>query len=90
MFPVELLPLIEKFYRLYTKPVREHAKELLMGAILAIGKRTVTACLRVMGLDQEKQFQKYHRVLNRARWSAIKGGSILAGLLIKAFVLTGR
>ncbi len=40
-----------------------------MGAILAPGQRTVTARLGSMGLSQEKQFQKYHCVLNRAVWS---------------------
>ncbi len=28
----------------------------------------MTAILRVMGLATEKQFQNYHRVLNRAQW----------------------
>jgi hypothetical protein len=42
---------------------------LLFGAILlAIGKRTVTSVLRVMGMEMEQQvhFQTYHRALNRA------------------------
>ena len=43
---------------------------LVVGAILAPGKRTITSLLRVMGLSQEKHFQNYHRVLNRSVWSA--------------------
>jgi hypothetical protein len=38
------------------------------GALLAPGKRTVTAILHVMGLSEEAHFQNYHRVLNRAQW----------------------
>lgn len=87
--PVELLGLIIEFGRLFSKRVEEQAKVLLIGAILATGKRTVTACLRVMGLSEEKQFQKYHRVLNRVRWSAIKGSRVLIGILIKTFAPRG-
>ena len=52
--PAELLPLIGEFALLFSKPVWEHAKVLLVGAMLATGKRTVTACLRVMRLSQEQ------------------------------------
>jgi hypothetical protein len=56
---------------------------------LAPGKRTVTAVLRVMGLSEEKQFQNYHRVLNRAQWSGLVVSRILLGLLVTAFVGLG-
>jgi hypothetical protein len=46
------------------------AQVLLLGAILAPGRRTVTAVLRSMGLSEERQFRTYHRVLNRAAWSS--------------------
>jgi hypothetical protein len=52
--PVELLPLMVEFATLFSKPMWEHTTVLLVGAILATGKRTVTACLRVMGLRQEQ------------------------------------
>jgi hypothetical protein len=65
--PAELLPLIVTFAPLFSKPVWESAQVLLAGAILDLGKRTVTACSRVTGKSQESHFQNYHRVLNRAR-----------------------
>jgi hypothetical protein len=65
--PAELMPLIVEFAPLFSKPVWNHARVLLYGAILAIGKRTVTSCLRIMGKSQEVHFQNYHRVLNRAQ-----------------------
>lgn len=80
--PAELLNLIVGFQPLFTKPTWQHAKVLLLGALLARGKRTVTACLRVVGLGQEQQFQKYHRVLNRANWDSFKAAQILLGLLV--------
>ncbi len=80
--PAELLNLIVVFAPLFTKPVWQHAKPLLLGAILAPGKRTVTACLRVVGLAKAKLFQTYHRVLNRARWSPRHASRILLGLIV--------
>lgn len=80
--PAELLELIVVFQPLFTKPVWEHVKVLVLGALLQRGKRTVTACLRVVGLSGEKAFQKYHRVLNRASWSAWQASRILLGLLL--------
>ena len=43
----------------------------------------------VVGLSQEKQYQRYHRVLNRARWSGLTVSQILLGLLVAAFVTIG-
>jgi len=70
--PVEPLPLIVELAPLLSKPVWEPAKTLIVGAILAIGKCDLTACMRVTVKNEEFQFQNYHRVLNQARWSAIE------------------
>src|SRR3712207_1014653 len=42
-----------------------------------------------MGLDREKRFHRYHRVLSRASWSSREAGRILLGLLLEAFVGEG-
>jgi hypothetical protein len=65
------------------------ANPLLVDTILALGKRTVTAVLRVMGKSADIHVQNYHRVLNSARWSSLEAGRILLGLLLNAFVLEG-
>lgn len=78
------------FCAVVSKPVYEHAKVLLVGAILSIGKRTLTACLRVCGKAQEAHFQNYHRLLNRACWSPIAASRILLNLLISTFAATGE
>jgi hypothetical protein len=59
---------------------------LITGAILSPGARTVTAALRVMGLEHAKDFSNYHEVLNRAQWSALLMSRILLSLLVRAFV----
>jgi hypothetical protein len=89
ILPPELLSLLGAFAPLFSRPVWEHAQVLLVGALLATGKRTVTACLRVMGLSQEMHFVNYHRVLNRARWSTLTASHILLRLLVITFAPQG-
>lgn len=55
--PKELAILLATFAPLLTKRVWHHGQVLLVGAILAPGKRPVTAVLRVMGLAHAKAFQ---------------------------------
>ncbi|HXG64402.1 MAG TPA: transposase [Blastocatellia bacterium] len=80
--PAELLSLIVVFAPLFAKPVFEHVQWLVLGAILAPGKRTVTACLRAVGLGHQQHFQNYHRVLNRDRWNPLLAARILLGLIV--------
>jgi hypothetical protein len=61
------------------------AQRLVMGTILAPGKRTVTAALRVMGLKDDVKFAQYHQVLNRAAWSPLDLAQRLLGLLVISF-----
>jgi hypothetical protein len=68
---------------------RRHAERLLIGAILAPGKRTVTSLLRIVGLSREWRFTNYHRVLNRAVWDARAAARLLLELLIATFAPTG-
>ena len=51
-----------------------------------VGHRTVASALRSMGLCHERQFQRYHRVLNRATWSSRALSHLLLMLLLRAFV----
>ncbi len=65
--PTVMIRVLVPFAPLFSKRVWQHAQVLLAGAILAPGTRTVSSALRAMGLNQEKRFHRYHRVLNRAR-----------------------
>jgi hypothetical protein len=85
----EYITILEAFAKLFSKRIWEHAKILLIGAILCPAERTVCAVLRVMGLCGEKHFQNYHRVLNRAVWSSREASRILLGLLMNAFARSG-
>ena len=87
--PTGFAEFIVAFAPLFSKRVFQSVQVLLVGAILATGKRTVTAVLRVMGLDQQTHFQTYHRVLNRAVWSSLAASRILLLLLVRAFAPEG-
>lgn len=84
--PRPIIQVLRQFETVFSERVWEWANVLLIGAILAPGKRTVTSVLRVMGLSQEAQFQNYHRVLNRAKWSSLALSPILLRLLVHTFV----
>lgn len=80
---------IAPFASLFTKPTWETAQTLLVGSLLAPGKRTVTAILSIVGLSQESGFVGYHRFLNRAKWSAVRASRVLLNELIRHYVPTG-
>ena len=77
------------FSDLFSKRAWPMVQVLLTGAILTAGPRTVSAVLHAMGLSQEKQLQKYHRVLSRVKWSALAASRRLLGLLVEAFAPEG-
>ena len=87
--PAELAFIILAFRPLFAQRVWGSAQVLLIGAILAPGKRTVTSVLRVMGLSDEPHFQNYHRALNRAVWNCRHAGLILLRMLLTTFVPSG-
>jgi hypothetical protein len=84
--PTAIIHVLRHCELIFSERVWEWAKVLLVGTILAPGKRTVTAALHVMGLSNDPQFQNYHRVLNRATWSSRHLSRILLRLLVRAFV----
>jgi hypothetical protein len=87
--PEAIILVLASFAPLFSHRVWPHAQLLLVGALLASGARTVTAALRVMGLSGERHCTTYHRVLNRATWSARQAGRILLGLLVTSLVPSG-
>ena len=87
--PTTMIRLLSPFAPLFSKRVWQHAQVLLARAILAPGRRTVSSALRAMGLDQQKRFHRYHRVLSRASWSSREASRVLLRLLMEAFVPEG-
>ena len=56
---------------------------LLVGAVLSPGIRTVAAALRVMGLSGDRNYARYHHVLNRAVWSPLQVSQVLLRMLLQ-------
>jgi DDE superfamily endonuclease len=87
--PIAFSSAIGVFAPVFSRPVWQHVKVLMTGAVLAPGQRTVTAILRIMGLSAAPNFQTYHRVLNRAVWSPLYASRLLLRLLVAVFVPKG-
>jgi hypothetical protein len=84
-----MITVVMAFAPLFSARMWGHVQVLLAGAILAPAQRTVTAALRVAGLEHVRQFHCYHRVLSRAEWSGLAVGRVLLGLLVATFAPTG-
>jgi hypothetical protein len=87
--PAEMVTIISVFAPLFSERIWQHAQVLIAGAILATGKRTVTAALRIVGKSEEQHFTNYHRVLNRAAWSSLAASRLLLMMLVKVFANDG-
>ena len=84
--PKEFSDTISVFAPLFSKKVFEHAKVLLMGAIVCVKARTVCSALRSVGLQDLKQFHKFHRVLSLSKWSSHKASRVLLDMLLNRFI----
>src|SRR6516225_11765627 len=87
--PAILGSLMANFRGFFTAPVWDHVLVLIAGAVLAPGKRTVSAALRVMGLGSEAGFARYHHVLSQARWSSRAVAQKLLAMILAAFLPSG-
>src|SRR5215510_14034281 len=87
--PITLSSAIGVLAPVFSRPVWQHVKVLLAGAVLAPGQRTVTAILRMMGRSAAPDLQTYHRVLNRAVWSPLTASRLLLRLLVAVFIPRG-
>ena len=83
ILPEPIMTLLIPFEPIFRRPTWLKAQILFIGAIIATGKRTVTAALRVMGVADDPHFSTYHQVLNRAVWSPRRLSEMLLALLMK-------
>ena len=87
--PERLLSRVVGFADLFTRPTWSNVLVLLAGAILAPGRRTVSATLRILGRECDPDFCTFHRILNRAAWSPRAAARQLVILLVKTLVPSG-
>lgn len=87
--PTPIIQVLQHFRPAFTRPTWSKALILLVGTMLARGRRTVTAALKQMGLHDERDFTLFHQVLNRASWSGLTLSRLLLQLLVSTFVAAG-
>ena len=89
VLPPRFAALIVAFAGLFHQSTWRYARQLLAGAILAPGARTVANALRVLGLAGARRWVNYHRALSRAAWSPRAASAVLLRLLVRAFAPAG-
>ena len=83
--PAEITAVLSVFQSLFTAPTWSKVPVLLVGTLLARGRRTVAAALRHLGRGADGDFSRYHHVLNRARWSRLAASRRVLRLVVKTF-----
>jgi hypothetical protein len=83
ILPGILRRLISPFAAAFTRPTFRRFTALMLGAVLTVGRRTVSNLLRTLGGLAPGHPSSYHRVFSRRRWSpwALAGG--LAGVILR-------
>ena len=87
--PITFISVIGVFAPVFSRPVWQHVKALLTGAVLAPGKRTVTAMLQIMGRSAAPDVQPDPRGLTRAVGSPLTARRLLLRLLVAVFPFRG-
>ncbi len=87
--PNPIITVLAPFQPLFTAPTWKKVVILVVGTLLARGRRTVTAALRQMGLQMDPHFSGFHQVLNRARWSPLEVSRRLLQVLVQTFMSAG-
>ncbi len=87
--PPSFVAWLAPFLTAFSRRTRPTVAALAVGAVLAVGPRTVTNCLRVLGLADHPSFTAFHRVLNRNAWSGLALARTLLLMVVATFVPSG-
>ena len=87
--PPSFVAWLAPFLAAFSRRTRSTTAALATGALLSVGPRTVTNCLRALGLADHPSFTAFHRVLNRNTWSGLALARTLLHMIVAAFVPTG-
>lgn len=87
--PTAIITVLDHFRPVFSEPTYQKVVELIIGTMLARGRRTIAGALRAMGKSDEQNWSKYHHVLNRARWSGLHASRLLLNLIVTTFTPVG-
>ena len=76
-------PLLMSLSIPFTEPTFNRIMVLLVGSVLAKGRRTVTSILWIMGKQAPGHMTDYHRVFSRAPWALLPLGKILVAAVME-------
>lgn len=76
-------PILMSLSVAFTQPTFQRILPLIVGAILAMGRRTVTGVLWTMRGVVRGHHSTYHRVFSRAVWSPWPLGKVLASAILR-------
>jgi hypothetical protein len=76
-------PLLSAFSVAFTRPTFQRVALLIVGAILSLRHRTVTAMLRAVGPLAKGHWSDFHRVLCCRVWSTWPLGRVLAAMILE-------
>ncbi|MBE7458648.1 MAG: transposase [Planctomycetia bacterium] len=82
-FPQAAEPLISAFSIAFSRRTFQRVGVLILGAILSLRRRTITAMLGAVGPAARGHWSDFHRVFSRAAWSPWTLGRVLAGLILE-------
>jgi hypothetical protein len=81
--PKSAEPFFSRFSVAFSEPTFQRFVVLAVGAILAMGRRTITAILATVRTLAPGHPSSYHRVFSRSPWSPWKLGKVLAALVLE-------
>lgn len=84
-----IMSVLCEFESAFSQPTWSKIQVLIIGTLIARGRRTVAAALRPRGLCHASTFSLSHHVLNRARGSALALSRRLLLLLVRTFAVVG-
>lgn len=81
--PRAIINILMNFAPLFSRTVFLNICLLFKAHILSKGRRTITDMLRLLGLQDDRKFSKFHRIFYGAKWSGLQASQILFKLLYK-------
>ncbi len=84
-----MLAVLSAFAPLFSRPTYLKLLQIAAGHFLCRGRRTMTNCLRKIGLTDDRRYSAFYDVFRRARWSSFKASKILLFLIDKKFLTGG-
>ena len=81
--PDAMEPLVRRFAGAFTRPGFQRFAALCLGAIVTLGRRTVSRILWTLGPAAKGHSSSYHRVFSRTRWSLWPLGRVLASAVLE-------